>query len=234
MNKETKREYAWSLRMQERFSIEYYREFFPDDYVIIENDALNRVEDKQFDNLCEALEEKFSDNKTQTLRDLSRHLDYGGLDKIIFTASGTFTMISQRIRRDRKNMDTDFSFRVQSRGNKKPEIGKLTEALKRKDIILPPYYGFGIADAYTKAEGLERGFKFFAIYHLEDLLQDLIDGKLPTTEPKSNNDGTAGIYIPLDAIEKYAVQTWKKEKGEMIHNKKLWDKKQMKLKDLVE
>lgn len=173
----------WALEMQSRYAVDIYCEY----WAIPESDVTE-------------VDQLRGDEVAAKLLDTQ-----GGTDKVVTPSTG-IRHIAQRFRtRDREFGDPDFSIRVSSYSDKDTEYDKIMNAFRNGGNV-PQIYSFGIADGYTKSEGLENGFYSFHFIDFPRFLQLFDSGHIQPIACYANGDGSEALYFNIDDLrQKHAV-----------------------------
>jgi hypothetical protein len=171
----------WALKMQERYALDVYKEYWG-----VSSCDITEVDQLRADGVG-----------------LAKMLDAdGGTDKII-QPNGIPVFVAQRFRKNSK-YPVDFSIRARTYSQAETEIHKLLRS-KESNGNLPGVYAFGVGDSLNKQDCLETGFKEMHFLDVEKVLKLLDSGEVES-ERHPNGDGSAGMYIEIsDLHEKGAV-----------------------------
>jgi len=167
----------WSIEMQKRHALDYYRKKWVVDHI-------TEVDDEGDDH------------------DGFKRLDFSGIDKIVHTERQTIH-IAQRFRQMRNTSEgllkPDFSLRYGTYNGAATEYQKLKESYNGLGNV-PQVYGFGIVP-HGRQVGRKNGFKEFYLIDLQKFL-DLHFGKgeITSLEIAPNGDNSSGIYFDLNQL----------------------------------
>lgn len=174
--------FEWSLEMQSRHALDYYRSYFDLENII------------QIDSVAE--------DNTEL-----KSMDYSGLDTVLYTNSGLPIHVAQRFRMRYYDKATesykapDFSLRYVSYDGKTSEYEKLHIAHEHPHVSPPTIYAFGVTE-YGRQPALSNGFDSFYLIDLYKFLRRHFDhGWLDELEVTSNGDGSKGIYFSLNDLQ---------------------------------
>jgi len=171
----------WALRMQHRYAIPVYREY----WAVAESD-ITEVDDYRDQEVSAAV------------------LDCdGGTDKIVNPETG-IRHVAQRFRTRAKSdngyvFTTDFSIRTSSYSGKDTEYDKVMNAW-RNDGTVPAIYAFGIADGFNRAEALESGFREFHFINYPAFLRQFDNGHITPNACYENGDGSEALYFAVSDL----------------------------------
>lgn len=192
MSTDMQQRMKWSIDMQERHALSYYKNYWSDIQKITEVDKLGEDSDDM------------------------QHLDFSGIDKIIHTKNGSFH-IAQRFRQMRNMKDglkkPDFSLRYETYNDAKTEYQKLKEAYNGL-ASTPQVYGFGITP-HGRQVAKNKGFKEFYLIDFQMFLKNHFDGRLSIMTKAPNGDGSMGAYFDIAKLEGHdcILEKWPKPKG---------------------
>ena len=174
--------FEWSLEMQSRHALDYYREYFDIEDII------------QIDSVADQNKELKS-------------MDYSGLDTVLYNARGLPIHVAQRFRmkyydkNEDKYCDPDFSLRYVSYDGETSEYEKLKKAHKHQHVSPPSIYAFGITE-YGRQPAVTNGFESFFLIDLHKFLRRHLEhGWLTELEVTPNGDGSEGIYFSLEDLQ---------------------------------
>jgi hypothetical protein len=188
--------FGWSLEMQTRHALDYYRSYFDLENII------------QIDSVAE--------DNTEL-----KSMDYSGLDTILYTAEGLPIHVAQRFRMKYYDKATetyrapDFSLRYVSYDGETSEYKKLDMAHKHPHVSPPEIYAFGVTE-HGRQPALSNGFSSFYLIDLRKFLRRHFDhGWLTEIEVTPNGDGSKGIYFSLSDLQQTGciLKSWGNNKS---------------------
>lgn len=169
----------WSLKMQERFAIPIYKNYWSiSEAQITEVDAHAETEEA------------------------AQKIDASGIDKVVEPDTGV-RHVAQRFRtlteRDGQILEPDFSIRISSYTDQDTEYDKLLNAYRNGGNV-PKIYTFGVGASVSKQDCLQSGFKDFYFLDLHRFLKLFDQSHIDPCGSYPNGDGSKALYFDIQQL----------------------------------